>query len=373
MDESIEIVAVTRAGARLAARLVTALPGARALVPARFVAEVGAGVTGYEVSAASLVATLFPRCRGLVMIMAAGAAVRLVAPHLRDKTRDPAVVVVDDGGRFAIALLSGHVGGANVLAERLAGALGAQPVITTASEARGAPAPDLIGRAFGWRVENPAELKPLAAALVNGEPVGLYQDAGEPDWHDAPLPQNISRYESIDTLVAHAPAGAIIITDRVVPDVATRPGWVLYRPPTLALGVGCSRGVSESEIKDLATRALRAYGLSPLSLYAVATIDVKRDEAGLLAFAKHQNLPLHCYSASALDGVAGQQHPSEIVRAAVGTRGVCEPAALLCAGATELLVPKHKGRAVTVAVARRAAPSPGLSPAQRGRGRALVS
>lgn len=350
IQRAVAVVAVTRQGSVLAARIAARLPRARAVVPARFHTEAPAA-TAYDGPLAAVVGDCFRSRSDLVLVMAAGAAVRLIAPHLRDKMRDPAVVVVDDGGRFAIALLSGHVGGANALAEAVAAVIGARPVITTASEARGAPAADLIGRDFGWRVENPADLKTLAAALVNGDPVGLMQEAGEQDWHTGSLPSNVARYARLAELLRAGPHAAILISDRSVAGMA-RSGWVWYRPRTLVLGIGCIRGASEAEIADLTERTLAAHDLSPLSLRAVATLDRKADEPGLLAFARARDLPLHSYPAAELDGVTGIASPSEIVRAAVGIASVCEAAALRCAGTAQLLVPKHKSASVTVAVAR---------------------
>lgn len=346
------VVAVTRTGSRLAARIAAALPEAEALVPTRFAAEAGPPAVGYTGPVAAVVRDLFGGRRALVLVMAVGAAVRLIAPCLRHKRTDPAVVVVDDVGRFAVSLLSGHVGGANVLAERVAAAIGARPVITTASETLAVPAADLIGRAFGWRVENPEQLTRLAAALVNGEPVGVLQEAGEPGWHERPLPAHVRRYPDLAALGAAAPVAAIIITDRLLPAALLRPGWVVYRPRTLVLGIGCSRGVSTDEIAALVDRTLATHGLSPLSVRAVATLDRKADEPGLLAFVQQRDLPLRTFPAEELDATSGVERPSAVVRAAVGTRGVCEPAALRAAGAARLLVPKQKGHAVTVAVAR---------------------
>lgn len=346
------VVAVTRAGSRLAARIAAALPEAEALVPARFAAEAGPPAAGYAGPVAAVVRELFSRRRALVLVMAVGAAVRLLAPHLRDKRTDPAVVVVDDAGRFAVALLSGHLGGANALAERAAAIIGAQPVVTTAAEVLGVPAADLIGRAFGWRVENPEQLPRLAAALVNGEPVGVLQEAGEPNWHDGPLPAHVRRYGDLAALSVAAPSGAIIVTDRLVPAEALRPGWVVYRPRTLVLGIGCSRGVGADEIAALVDETLATHGLSPLSVRAVATLDRKATEPGLMAFIRARGLELQTFPAAVLDATPGMERPSEVVKAAVGTRGVCEPAALRAAGAARLLVPKQKGRAATVAVAR---------------------
>lgn len=347
----VTVIAVSRRGATLASALAQRLPRAVARVPRRFASGLD-GAEGYDGPVGALIASIWGMAGGLVLVMPAGAAVRLVAPYLRDKFSDPAVVVVDDAGLFAIALLGGHAGGANDLARQVAQIVAGQAIITTAAESAGVPSADLIGHSFGWRIENPSQLTPLAAALVNADPVGLVQELGERHWFDRPLPPWVTAYRDVEALRAAAPTAAIIISDRRLPEMIDRPGWVVYRPKTLALGIGCSRGATAEEIGVLVDGVLTDAGLSPLSVRAVATIDRKGDEPGLVAFATGRGLPLCIYTAVELDGTPGQETPSPVVRAAVGTRGVCEPAALRCAGATRLLVPKRKSRMATVAVAR---------------------
>lgn len=347
------IVAITHAGTVLGRRLAAALDGAELWTASRFVPEAGGDARTFDDGRlAPLIGELFPRCDGLVLICALGAAVRLVAPHLRDKRSDPAVVVVDDAGRFAVCAASGHVGGGNRLAQRVADVLGATAVITTASEAHGLPAADLIGQEYGWKIERPEQLTRLAAAMVNGDPVGLYQDCGERNWHAGALPPHILRFGSLEALRAADLRAALVITDRLLTEADERPGVVIYRPRTLAVGIGCSRGATAEEIAQLVETALRGAGLSASSVRALATADLKRDEAGLLTFAEQRGLSLQVFPVAQLDDAPGQQTPSAVVRAAVGTRGVCEPAALLAAGTDRLLVPKRKSRTVTVAVAR---------------------
>lgn len=348
---SAAVIAVSRRGAVLALALAQRLPRAVARIPRRFTSGLDGG-EGYDGPVGALIESIWGMAGGLVLVMPAGAAVRLVAPYLSDKFSDPAVVVVDDAGQFAVALLGGHTGGANNLARQVAQIVGGQAVITTAAESAGVPAADLIGHPFDWRIENPAHLTPLAAALINADPVGLVQDVGERNWFDGPLPPWVTAYRHVAALRAAAPAAAIIISDRQLLETSDRPGWVVYRPRTLALGIGCSRGATTEEIALLVDRVLVDAGLSPLSVRAVATIDRKADEPGLVRFATGRGLPLCIYTAAELDGTPGQETPSQVVQAAVGTRGVCEPAALRCAGAPRLLVPKRKSRTVTVAVAR---------------------
>ena len=309
----IGLVAVTAAGRRAAGELAAGWPAqTRAVAPA-------------ELPAA------WRDCAGLVLFLAAGAAVRLVAPLLSDKRTDPAVVTVDEARRFAIALTGGHAGGGNELARRVAATLGAQPVVTTATDAT-----DLAGLdTLGWPVEG--ALAAVTRALLDGEPVRLRADA---TWPLPALPPNVG------------PGGAytLAVTDRVI-DLDER--TVALRPPSLVVGVGASRGVPVEELAALVDAALRAAALSPLSVRAVATVDAKAGEPGLVELARRRGWPLVAHSAQRLAAV-DVPNPSEVVRAEVGTPSVAEAAALVTTSAAALLVPKQKSAMATVAVARHA-------------------
>jgi cobalt-precorrin 5A hydrolase len=354
-EAPIVAIAVTRTGASLARRLRDLMPGVSAIIPVRFaqpVDERSALTAAYDGSARGVVTTAFRESPALVLVMAAGIAVRLVAPLLGDKRSDPAVVVVDDAGRFAISLLSGHLGGANRLTERVAAALGATPVITTASEAVGVPSPELIGEEWGWRIEQPSALTRAAAALVNGESVGVVQECGLAGWLPKPLPPHVTLYTSLGALRMAAPAAALVVSDRTpLLELEGLPA-VVYRPPTLVLGVGASKGAPAAELQQLAEETVAAGGFSLLSVAAVATIDLKRHEPALVMLAGRLGVPLLTYPAAELDDTVGEWTPSEIVRRAVATGGVCEPAALRAAGVPALAVPKRKSAHATAAIAR---------------------
>jgi cobalt-precorrin 5A hydrolase len=292
----------------------------------------------------------------IVGVMALGALVRLVGPLAVDKRRDPAVVAVDDAGRFAVSVLGGHGAGANDLARFVASVLGATPVITTASEVRGVPAVDLVGRELGWAIERAENLTRVAAAVVRGGRVAVYQDAGERGWWRpfGPWPAHFVRADGLDQIAALDPAAALVISDRVVPDGALPDDRMLvYRPPTLLAGVGCKRGTTREAIDAWAESVFAAHGLSPLSLAAVATVHLKLDEPGLLGFAAARGVPLVSFPPEQLAGQLGVERPSERVRGKVGLAAVAEPAALRAARAERLLVPKQVGPGVTVAVARK--------------------
>ncbi|MFF0837172.1 MULTISPECIES: precorrin-3B C(17)-methyltransferase [unclassified Streptomyces] len=287
----------------------------------------------YDGGAGEAVRAAFAECEQLVCFLATGAAVRLLAPLLGDKTADPGVVCVDEGGRFAVSLLGGHGGGANELAREVGGLLGAEPVVTTATDAVGLPGLDTLGLPYEGAVAA------VSRALLDGEPVAL---AAEVPW---PLPA-----------LPFSPAGAytVRLTDRAV---APGEREVLLRPPSLVVGVGASRGAPADEVLALVEEALREAGLSPRSVTELATVDVKSEEPGVVAAAERLGVPLVTYPAAELADVA-VPNPSGAPLAAVGTPSVAEAAALARGG--ELLVPKRKsvradGRPAmaTCAVARR--------------------
>jgi cobalt-precorrin 5A hydrolase len=240
--DRVAIIAITRHGIALGGRVVAALPGATLHAPARFHAEAkhaaGAAAHGYEGSTGMHLKALFGQYQALVCIVSLGAVVRLIAPLLADKKSDPAVLVLDEAGRFAIPVLSGHIGGANALAERLAGELGATAVLTTASDARATLSVDLLGREFGWRIEAPKEtLTRACAAVVNDEAVAIVQEAGERHWwqRPTPLPANLHLAYDLAAIDPARYAAILWISRRPLPrDAAFAGKLVAYRPPGAA-------------------------------------------------------------------------------------------------------------------------------------------
>ncbi|MFK4149020.1 precorrin-3B C(17)-methyltransferase [Streptomyces sp. NPDC004065] len=301
----IGLISATAAGAAARDRLAAAWPERT---------RVYDGPVGDAVRAA------FAQCEQLVCFLAAGAVVRLVAPLLDGKASDPGVVCVDEGGRFAVSLLGGHGGGANGLAREVGALLGAEPVVTTATDAAGLPGLDTLG----LPVEG--DIAAVSRALLDGTPVAL--DAEVP-W---PLPA-----------LPVAPEGTAASYTVRLTDRAAGPGAreVVLRPPSLVVGVGASRGVTAEEVLDLVGDALRDAGLSARCVARLATVDAKAGEPGLVEAAGRLGVPLVTYSARELAGVA-VPNPSKAPLAAVGTPSVAEAAAL--AGGGELLVPKRKSR-----------------------------
>jgi cobalt-precorrin 5A hydrolase / precorrin-3B C17-methyltransferase len=316
----IGLVAATANGRRNAAHLEGAWPDARL----------------YKERPGDALRRAWNECDAIVLFLAVGAAARLVAPLLEDKRRDPGVVCVDDAGRFAVALVGGHGGGANVLAGRVADTLGAAPVVTTASDAVSFPALDLFGAKLGFKMEAESDLAAVGAALVSGERVTLLS---ERRWPLGPLPENVVRVEKPEPPV-------ILISDRLVD--APRPA-VVYRPPSLLVGVGCSRGARVGEILALVRSSLAEAKLSEKSIVSLASVEAKVDEAGLLEAAEELGVPLRFYTAEQLSAM-GAPNPSSVVEGAVGTPSVAEASVL--AGGAELLVEKRKSGNATVAAGR---------------------
>ncbi|MEW1589721.1 precorrin-3B C(17)-methyltransferase [Micromonospora vinacea] len=322
----IGLVAATAAGRRHADTVTAAWPHAR-LVQGETVADA--------------LRTAWADCDAVIAFLATGAVVRIVAPLLDDKRTDPAVVVVDEAARHAVALLGGHAGGANALAERVAAVLDARPVITTATDAVDLPGLDTLG----WPVQG--AVAAVSRAILDGEPVGLVADA---DWPLPALPPNVRATDEDPTDDGYR----LLVTDRVVPlDERT----AVLRPPSLVAGVGASRGVPAAEVAELLHRVLADAGLDPASLRCLATADIKADEAGIRSTADALGVPLVTWPATRLAAV-DVPHPSEVVRAAVGTPSVAEASALLGPDGrvddATLLVGKTATAMATVAVARHA-------------------
>jgi cobalt-precorrin 5A hydrolase/precorrin-3B C17-methyltransferase len=288
-----------------------------------------------------LLPAAFAECDQLVIFLATGAAVRLLAPLLAGKTSDPAVVTVDEAHRHAIALLGGHAAGANALAHAVSTVLTTTPVVTTATDVTGTPALDTLP----YPVEG--AIPAVTRALLDGTPVHLHSPV---TWPLPPLPLHRADGPRAAARAADAGAYAVRVTDRAV-EAGERE--VLVRPPSLVVGVGASRGVTAGEVAALVRECLAEAGLAEASLWVMASVDAKADEAGIVAAAARLGVPLTTFAAGALAGVP-VPNPSAAPLRALGTPSVAEAAALLAAGpGAELLVDKRKSPMATAAVARR--------------------
>ena len=328
------VFAFSRRGRDTARRCLTALAGPgdeyRAYASESWAGE---GFSPIRPPLADFTAPVFAWADAMVFVGACGIAVRAIAPHVRDKRTDPAVLAVDELGQFVIPLLSGHIGGANRLAARLAEAVGATAVVTTATDVNRRFSVDEWSARQGLYIDDMAAAKAVSAAILEG-PV--------PVWSDFPiagdLPAGLEPGES-------GPLGICISWRRKFPFDRT----LLLVPPVLRLGIGCRRGTSSGAIDALTDQLLAEHNVHPAAVGTVATIDLKKDETGLLDFCRDLGWPLSCYSAEELAAVEGDFTPSDFVRSVTGVDNVCERAALL--GAERLLVKKTARGGVTAALA----------------------
>jgi len=388
------IVALTGQGAELALRLGERLPSSGCFLPRRHAVR---GAVAFD-RVSEVLPRLWGRYDHLVCIMAAGIVVRLIAPLLSHKSTDPAVVVLDEKGRFAVSLVSGHLGGANRLARRIGELIGAQPVITTASDVQGKPALDLIAVDAGLEIENIVFLSRVSRAVIEEEPLWIF----DPDrrigsrFEEQPevvlLPKESS--EECEPAVEESEEAfrtkGTGLGAETLPEanpaarrgrLAGKPDWpgqtedehsrvrarigvwvsevmpppkvrcLKLRPRNLVVGLGCNRGTPAGEIIELVKQAFRRAKLSPLSIRNFASIDLKADEPGVLDTAKSFNRPVSFFPGSAL-GEVRVPSPSAIVAKHIGVESVCEATALLSAQSGTLVLTKRKSANATLAVAR---------------------
>jgi cobalt-precorrin 5A hydrolase len=357
------VYAITRHGIEIARRLMPDLAGADLYVSEKLFAGAPSGARPLPLPMGPMLADAFAAYDCHVFIISVGAVVRMVAPFMKNKKVDPAVICVDDAARFAICVLSGHVGRGNVFTDRVAKALGAISVVTTASDAIGTLTVDILGRDFGWTLDDPdRNVTRGCAAVVNATPVLFVQETGEPGFwpQEKPLPEGVTYATSLDGVDARAYEILLIATDREIreSDAAAWDNAVIYRPKSLVLGLGCDRGAASDMVERGVLQMLAEERLSPKSIKAIASIDKKKDEIALIALGEKYGWPFIVYTAEELERVEGTENPSDIVKKHVGTPGVAEPSALLAAGARELVVPKRiytepgARRSMTMAVAR---------------------
>ena len=330
--ETIGIIAFTKAGCALAKKLAEGLGLDPVSVcgPARYAGELGIGA--YE-SLDAWTEAHFATDDALIFVGASGIAVRAIAPHVRDKFTDPAVVSVDEAGRFVVPLLSGHVGGANELARDVAVITGGQAAVSTATDVNGLFAVDEWAARHGFVILERSIAKEISAALLDGRPVGFKSDF------------------ELDDKPAGVTEGAADIGFVVSLDDSAMPfPRTLHLVPRIAtVGVGCRKGTDPSALERAVADALAEAKVSARAVTAIASIDVKKDEQAILELASKMDWPSVFYTADELAAVPGEFSSSDFVKRTVGVDNVCERAA--CASGGELVLGKRSGDGTTVALA----------------------
>ncbi|HTP65663.1 MAG TPA: cobalt-precorrin 5A hydrolase [Geobacteraceae bacterium] len=346
----IAIIAITRNGARLGTRLKEGFAGAELFVLKKYSGQAGKGAVPFTGELHELIRDLWQENEGFIFIMAAGIVVRVIAPLLSDKERDPAVVVMDDAGRFAVSLLSGHLGGANELARKCAFLIGSREVITTATDANSLPSFDMLAAEEGWVIDDISRVKTLNALLLDNEDIAVVDptDRVRPYFHGE---GKLFFCETFMEAFKSEAAGYLFVTNRHLPPQAQSKNLLVLRPKNLVLGIGCNSGTSCAEIEEVISVNMRRIFLSIKSVRCIATASAKREEAGLLTFAAQWGIPLEFFESVQLNEVPAPSPPSTHALEAIGAAGVAEPAAILASGCGSLLLKKIRSGNVTLAIA----------------------
>lgn len=322
--------------------------------PAKFLkpSHRGNGILPFDLTLGEWTGQEFLKADGLLFIGAAGIAVRAIAPWVKDKAADPAVVVIDDMGRFSISLLSGHLGGANELSMEAAAITGGIPVITTATDIHGRFAVDVFAKKHGLWISSMETAKRVSADMLAGEPVGFFSDF----LMEGKLPRGLSGAggckRSIWLTLGNGLGG-----EGFLKSPALAGGETLRLVPRLVIaGVGCRRGTEKEDIRKAVEEAAKRCGIDIKSLFALASIDLKKDEEGMVEYAAQAGLSFHWFSAGRLRETEGEFSSSSFVKEITGVDNVCERAAICLAGELgggRLVMRKQAGKKVTVAFAVR--------------------
>jgi len=353
----IAVVAVTKQGVRMAEKTAELLSEsgrheAVLYIPGKFsLLRIEGKRYPYRKPLKELFGELFAAYQGIVCVMALGIVIRLAAPYIKDKTADPAVVVMDEMGRNVISALSGHWGRANELAALIAGGLQANPVITTATDVHGLPAIEVLAREHGWLIEPFELVKKVNASIVNGGRVVIYSEA--------PLDMEPAENIELKDFAQYSPARkeegrVVLVTNRTAGSFPA--GTLFLRPRNLSIGIGCRRGATAEEVKIAVLAALEETGRAISSVRSLGSINIKCNEEGLLKAGSELGLPVEFFDREEISEVIRKRGNelsfSATVEDKIGVGGVCEPAAILGAGeASALIMPKMKYGRVTAAVA----------------------
>ncbi|MEX0861793.1 cobalt-precorrin 5A hydrolase [Nitrosopumilus sp.] len=346
--EKTVVLAITKNGVKIGEDLKKIFPDWSIFAPSKL-SNQNNEIVWYSEPTTDKIIELFKNNNALICLFSLGAVIRLIAPHLEDKKTDPAVIVIDDKMNFVISVLSGHIGGANELTEEIAEKLGALPVITTAADVNKTIAVDLVGREFSWKIDDDSTVTKISAHMVNEEPIGVFQDTGEKEWYKT-LPKNVSIYESIEDLKKSNSKACLIISDRIIDDEISKES-VIYRPPSLIVGIGLHWDTTKETIREGLVESLEKFKISSKSIAKLVSIKKPQDVQGLIDLGKEMGIPVEYIDREDLAEISAP-NPSETVKAFEGTASVSEAAAIKISGG-KLIVEKQKFPPnLTIAIAR---------------------
>lgn len=347
--EKISVLAITKNGVKIGLSLKELYPSWNVFAPEKF-SDSSSEIKWYSEPTSRKIAELFKTNDALICLFSLGAVIRLISPYIKDKKTDPAVLVIDDKTNFVISALSGHLGGANELAEQIAKKLGATPIITTAADVNKTIPVDLLGKEFGWKVDDDSTVTKISALMVNEEKIGVFQDAGNKNWWKADLPKNVKIYSSFNELKNSGSKGFLIISDKIIESEILKDA-VVYRPPNLVVGVGLHWDTSKETIKEGLQSCLEKNNLSSLSIAKFVSLKKPQDIKGLIEIGEEMNIPVEYFEKDDLTAI-DVPNPSQTVKAFEGTPSVSEASAIKASGG-QLIVQKQKFPPnLTIAIAR---------------------
>ena len=347
--EKVSVLAITKNGINIGEKLKELFPNWNIFAPVKLSNE-NNDIVWYSEPTTDKIIELFKNSNALICLFSLGAVIRLIAPHLKDKKTDPAVIVIDDKTNFVISVLSGHIGGANELTQEISEKLNALPVITTAADVNKTIAVDLVGREFGWRIDDDTTVTKISAHMVNAEPIGVFQQTNDQKWYKQ-LPKNVTIYDSLEELKKSNSKAHLIISDEIIDNELSQES-VIYRPQSLVIGIGLHWDTTKDTIKEGIEHCLKKFNLSSKSIAKLVSIKKPENVQGLIDLGKEMQVPVEYVDREELAEII-TPNPSTTVKAFEGTASVSEAAAIKVSKG-ELIVEKQKFPPnLTVAIARK--------------------
>lgn len=329
------IIAITQRGTKLAFKISTQLDADLFLFE-KYCSHSN-NINKLETPFSRNISYLFNNYNKLIFIMAVGIVVRAISPHIVSKTKDPAIVVIDEKANYCISLLSGHIGGANDLALKVSQIIGAKPVITTATDVNNVPSADILAKKNNCYIENIENIKYVNRDLANNQKVGLFTNLNVVNKRKDCIVLNPNILYSSNIFVSY---NTVNIDNKNL----------YLAPKILVLGIGCRKNTSYTQINDAISYFLYQNNINIHCLTMLSSIDLKKNEAGILEFCKTYNIDLKTFSSSQLQQVSSKFNESEFVKSITGVGNVCETSAYLASNNGQIIVPKTVYNKITLSL-----------------------
>jgi cobalt-precorrin 5A hydrolase len=347
--ENVSVLAITKNGVNIGGKLKELFPDWNIFAPSKLSNE-NKSIIWYSEPTSDKIIELFKNSNALICLFSLGAVIRLIAPHLKDKKTDPAVIVIDDKMTFVISVLSGHIGGANELTQEISEKLNALPVITTAADVNKTIVVDLVGRQFGWKIDDETTVTKISAHMVNSESIGVFQQTGNKKWYKE-LPKNVTIYDNLEELKKSNSKAHLIISDAIIDNELAQES-VIYRPQSLVIGIGLHWDTTKDTIREGIEYCLEKFNLSSKCIAKLVSIKKPEDVQGLIDLGKEMKIPVEYVDREELSEII-TPNPSSTVKAFEGTASVSEAAAIKVSNG-KLIVEKQKFPPnLTIAIARK--------------------